>query len=126
MDHDPRLILNARKLRRTLSPAEKILWGQLRGRRFQGYRFRRQHVIDPYIADFYCAVAALVIELDGETHLGKEEADRIRQDYLEGKGLKVVRFWNTDVFEDRDSVLEAVYRECQQRAVIPPRPQPLR
>ena len=126
MYHDPRLIRNARRLRRELSSAEKILWARLRGRRFAGYRFRRQHLIDPYIADFCCAVAALVIELDGETHLGKEEADRTRQTYLESTGLKVLRFWNTDVFEGLDGVLEAVYRECQQRSQIPPRPQPSR
>src|SRR5947209_8061778 len=86
MPHDPRLIAHARRLRRELTPTEKLLWYQLRGRRFGGYRFRRQHIIDPYIADFYCADATLVIELDGETHLGKEEQDRCRQAYLESNG----------------------------------------
>jgi very-short-patch-repair endonuclease len=123
MYHDPRLIEYARQLRRDLSPAEKILWPQLRGRRFCGFRFRRQHIIDPYIADFYCAVTSLVVELDGETHLGKEAADQLRQKFLENKGLKVLRFWNTDVFENLESILEVIYRECQQRAVVPPRPQ---
>ena len=122
MNHDPRLIQFARQLRRELTPAEKILWGHLRGRRFGGYRFRRQHLIDPYIADFYCAVANLVVELDGETHLGKEDQDRLRQKFLESNGLKVLRFWNTDVFDNLESVLEVLHRECCQRAVIPPRP----
>jgi len=71
-------------------------------------------------------VASLVIELDGETHLGKEEEDRIRQTYLEGKGLMVLRFWNTDVFDNLEGVLEVIYQGCQQRAVVPPRPQPQR
>jgi very-short-patch-repair endonuclease len=122
MRQDPRLIHNARQLRRALTPAEKLIWPLLRSRRFGDYRFRRQHVIAPYIADFYCAVAGLVIELDGETHLGKEEEDRIRQDHLEGRGLKVLRFWNNDVFENLDGVLEVIDRECRQRAAVPPKP----
>jgi very-short-patch-repair endonuclease len=126
MDHDPRLVEFARKLRREITPAEKVLWQELRGRRFAGYRFRRQHVVDPYIADFYCAVATLVIELDGETHLGNEEKDKVRQSTLESRGLKVLRFWNNQVFVELDAVLEEVYRECQQRAVIAPRPLPPR
>src|SRR4051794_15224060 len=109
MHHDPRLVRNARRLRHNLTPAEKVLWPQLRGRRFGGYRFRRQHVIEPYITDLYCAAAALVVELDGETHLGKEEEDRIRQAFLEGQGLTVLRFWNVEIFEDLEAVLAVIY-----------------
>jgi adenine-specific DNA-methyltransferase len=124
MYHDPRLIQYARELRHDLAPAERILWQQLRGRRFAGYRFRRQHLIDPYIADFYCAAASLVVELDGETHLGadREEADRRRQRFLEDNGLCVLRFWNTDVFESLDAVMEVIYRECVARARFPAKP----
>ena len=119
MKHDPRLIANARQLRRDLSPAEKLLWREVRGRRFAGYRFRRQHPFEPYVLDFYCAACRLVIELDGESHLGNEEADRRRQKYLEDAGLKVLRFWNTEVFDEFDSVLEAIYQECQARVNRP-------
>jgi adenine-specific DNA-methyltransferase len=94
----------------------------LRGRRFGGFRFRRQHIIGCYIADFYCAVSALVLELDGESHLGAADYDRVRQSYLEKQGLKVLRFWNTQVFEELEPVLEVIWAECQQRAVHPPRP----
>src|SRR5262245_17397156 len=105
MKHDPRLIANARQLRRDLAPAEKVLWREVRGRRFAGYRFRRQHPFEPYVLDFYCAACRLVVELDGESHLGNEEADRRRQKYLEEAGLKVLRFWNTEVFDELDAVL---------------------
>jgi very-short-patch-repair endonuclease len=122
MKQDPRLVNNARELRRNQSPAEKNLWRALRGRRFGGYRFRRQHIVGCYIADFYCAVSALVLELDGESHLGAEDYDRVRQNYLEKQGLMVLRFWNTDVFEDLEPVLEVIWAQCQRRAVHPPRP----
>jgi very-short-patch-repair endonuclease len=126
MDHDPRLVEFARKLRREITPTEKILWSALRGRRFAGYRFRRQHLVDPYIVDFYCATAALVIELDGETHLGNEVHDRTRQDFLESAGLKVLRFWNTQIFDDLEPVLQTIFRECEARATVAPRSQPPR
>jgi len=65
----------ARVLRRNSTPAEVILWRDLRNRRFDGHKFRRQRPIGPFIADFYCAALALVIELDGDSHLGKELPD---------------------------------------------------
>ena len=69
MDTDPRLLEFARRMRREPSPAEDAMWRLLRNRRLAGFRFRRQHPIPPYITDFYCSVAKLVIELDGDTHL---------------------------------------------------------
>src|SRR5262245_40302392 len=89
----------ARNLRQQPVPAERIMWWQLRGRRFAGFKFRRQHPIGPYIVDFYCATCALGVELDGETHLGREHADQGRQEYLEAEGLKVLRFWNNEVYD---------------------------
>jgi very-short-patch-repair endonuclease len=88
------------------------MWRLLRDRRLAGFRFRRQHPIPPYIADYYCAVARLVVELDGESHVGNEEADRVRGAFFASQGLPLIRFWNTVVFEDRDAVLETVYRAC--------------
>jgi very-short-patch-repair endonuclease len=83
--------------------------------------------------DFYCAEATLVLELDGESHLTSVASDRVRQRYLERHGLKVLRFWNTEVFDDLDAVLEAIWNECERRAgnasksltAPAPHPQPL-
>jgi very-short-patch-repair endonuclease len=128
MKKDPLLKSRSRALRREMTPAEKILWGRLRDRRFAGFKFRRQHVIGPYIVDFYCAQARLVLEIDGETHLGRERPDQTRQSWLEGQGLKVVRFWNTEVYDDGDPVMEIIWRECVARCgkadPSPPTPLP--
>jgi very-short-patch-repair endonuclease len=112
---DPTWKERARRLRRESTPAEKILWPQLRGRRFAGFKFRRQHVLGPFIVDFYCSEAALVVELDGETHLGREASDLDRKAWLERAGLLVLRFWNNAVYDDRDAVLEAIWQACDAR-----------
>jgi very-short-patch-repair endonuclease len=105
-----------------MTPAERILWRQLRGRRFASLKFRRQHVLGGYILDFYCPVRRLVIEVDGETHIGREAHDQRRQQWLEQQGLKVLRFWNNEVYDERDVVLEAIWQECEKRAASPPSP----
>src|SRR5436305_562887 len=87
----------ARQLRKDQTSAEARIWRELRYRRFAGYKFRRQHPIGPFIADFYCHEARLVIEFDGESHLGREDYDRRRQDWLEAHGYKVLRFYNNDI-----------------------------
>ncbi len=126
MKRDPHSIVKARALRREMTPAERILWSELRGRRFAGFKFRRQHTVGAFIMDFYCAEAALVVELDGESHVGKELPDQWRQQRLEALGLKVFRVWNTDVYEDRDVVMEAIWQECEsRRATRTPHPRPL-
>ena len=112
---DPELKENARKLRREQSPAEKIMWKLLRDRRLVGYKFRRQHLVGAYIVDFVCLELGLVIELDGESHLTRTEEDERRDQWLVRQGFKVVRFWNTQVFDETDAVLEQVWQECQVR-----------
>lgn len=112
MTRDSRLIEFARQMRREPNPAERRMWRLLRNRRLAGFRFRRQHPIGPYIADFYCAVAHLVVELDGETHIGNEEADKRREEYLRSQGLRVIRFWNVEFADDSDAILDAVYSVC--------------
>ena len=106
---------NARALRDEMSPAEKILWTALRGRRFAGLKFRRQHPIGPYVVDFVCPSAKLAVELDGETHLGRENCDVQRQAWLESQGIRVLRFWNTEVFDETESVMEKIWQECAGR-----------
>ena len=93
------------------------MWRLLRNRRLAGYKFRRQHPIGPYIADFYAASAALVIELDGDTHATDEgmEHDRIRRAYLESLGIMVVRFWNFETKEDTDALLDHLCALCAKR-----------
>jgi len=101
---------------------EQFAWQLLRGHRLAGFRFRRQQPIPPYIADFYCSAAKLVIELDGDTHVGQEQEDQHRQAILESYGLKVLRFWNTSVCEDPEMFTETVYRECVNRVSNDTRP----
>jgi adenine-specific DNA-methyltransferase len=117
----------ARDLRRRLTPAEQILWKELRGRRFAGFKFRRQYAFGPFILDFCCVEVALVVELDGESHVGRTLVDGERQAKLEASGFRVLRFYNHDVYEDKDTVREAIYRECMTRraALQPPHPPPL-
>jgi len=98
----------ARELRARPTPAESELWKYLSHRQRVGFKFRRQHVINRFIVDFYCAEAALVIELDGEIHRFTVEQDEIRQDYLEGLGLAVLRFRNEDVLERIEEVLAQI------------------
>jgi len=101
---------NARKLRKDMPSAEKRLWYFIRRKQLGEFRFRRQHTIGPYIADFVCVEAKLVIELDGEQH-GKDEAtayDQTRNAFMEREGWVVVRFWNNEVYDNIDGVLEAI------------------
>jgi very-short-patch-repair endonuclease len=112
---DRRLLTFARSMRHEPSPAELAMWKLLRGHGLAGFSFRRQHVLEPYIADYYCALAALVVELDGDSHADSEEYDTIRTGLFVERGLKVLRFWNAEVFEDSESVAETIYRECVER-----------
>ncbi len=92
------LIPRARVLRADATPAERELWQLLRGRR-SGLRFRRQQPVGPFIVDFYCASARLVIELDGAGHADRRDYDAARTAWLADKGLTVMRFANAEVLE---------------------------
>jgi very-short-patch-repair endonuclease len=118
------LLRLARENRKHLTPTETVLWPRLRDRRFARFKFRRQHVLEPFIVDYYCASCRLVIELDGETHIGREVEDLARQQDLERRGLKFMRFWNTQIFDELDSVLEAIFQECERRLAALTRDQP--
>ena len=91
-----------RELRNRPTEAEHLLWYQLRGAQLDGRKFRRQHGIGPYIVDFYCPEEKLVIELDGDIHDEPEvkARDVIREAYLVGEGLKVLRFGNEQALGD--------------------------
>jgi len=97
----------ARELRVTMTGAERRLWSVLRGRRLQGYKFRRQHPFGPFILDFACVERQLVIEADGGQHADNEADDR-RTAWLEKRGWRVLRFWNNDVLANTEGVQEAI------------------
>ncbi len=100
----------ARVMRKEPTHAEEILWGKLRRKQVGGFRFRRQHPIDHFIVDFYCAVARLVVEVDGSIHNEPEQIDydKARQAHLEHKGLRVIRFSNAQVIQETDAVLDVI------------------
>ncbi len=124
--HVPVIYERARRLRREPTPAERILWKELRNRRFGGLKFRRQQPIDCYIADFFCATARVVIELDGDSHMGKAERDALRQAYIESHDLRVVRFWNSEVYDELEWVLDSIAWVMGERSeAVPSSPSPL-
>ena len=111
------LVARARRLRREQTDAERLLWGHLRGRRLNGYRFKRQDPRAPFIVDFVCAERALVVELDGGQH-GADAAlayDARRTALLERDGLRVIRFWNDEVMSNLHGVLDIILFELERR-----------
>jgi very-short-patch-repair endonuclease len=105
----------ARYLRREETEVEKLLWRKLKDRRLGGFKFRRQHPVGIYVLDFYCAEKGLAVELDGGGHARGEkvERDRVRDAFLESAGIRVVRFWNRQVREEMDVVVERILFELE-------------
>ena len=108
------------RLRRRLTEPEQLLWQQLRNRQLSGFKFRRQHPIGPYIADFACLNPRLVIELDGRLHDKYSVYDKTRTRFLETKGFTVVRFRNIEIYRQRSAVLPTIQAAlvAQPRATI--------
>ncbi len=104
-----------RKLRHNSTEAEKIIWRALRSRQLDGHKFRRQHPIGKFVADFCCAEAMLIVEIDGGQHAADEERDAARTAYLGSKGYRVVRFWNNEVLENLEGVLTVLRQELTGR-----------
>jgi very-short-patch-repair endonuclease len=96
----PDHLKNARRLRREMSIPERVLWKYLRDRRLGGLKFRRQHPIGPFVADFYCHDAKLVVEIDSGFHLGRQEEDARRTEWLESQGLAVIRTSASEISSD--------------------------
>ncbi len=99
--------LQARALRREPTEAERLLWARLRDRRLGAYKFRRQHPIGAFIADFVCLECRLIVEADGEQHVDSEY-DTYRSEWLRAQGWQVVRFWNNEVRDNPNGVAEAI------------------
>jgi len=113
MSNDPRQhpehIQRARELRAERPEVEGLLWSKLRGNQ-TGFKFRRQHPIGNFIADFACLSEKLVIELDGQSHDGRHEYDAEREEVLKRNGWRVLRFWNVDVMKNLDDVVSEIIR----------------
>ena len=118
--HLPRIRQFARALRNDGTDAERHLWRRLRNRQVLGLRFRRQHPILGFIADFACIDVRLVIELDGGQHAEARSRDLRRTEILESAGYRVLRFWNHDVLASTEDVLAEIVRQV----LTPPQPSP--
>ncbi len=103
----------ARQMRCEPTLAEEKLWQKLKSKQLLGFKFRRQHVIDRFIVDFYCGEAYLVVEVDGGIHDYTQQEDAIRQEFLESLGLRVVRLKNEDVLNSIDGALEKIAHRLQ-------------
>jgi len=112
----PKNVLDfSKNLRKEQTPAEKLLWSNLRNRNLSGYKFRRQHPVKFYIVDFYCAEKMLSIEVDGGIHLNKEqqEYDKNRTEELTLLGIKEIRFTNEEISENISEVLKKIVTELK-------------
>ena len=96
----------ARQLRREQTKAEKIVWELIRKRKFRGLKFRRQHVIEGFVLDFYCPEIKLGIEVDGSVHMKRRDYDKLRQEVIESEGIRIVRINNRELLDRKRSVLE--------------------
>jgi len=117
---NPKKQQRARELRRSMTPAERSLWGRLRANRLDGWHFRRQQIIAGFIVDFYCHKACLVIEVDGPIHDRRKIQDEARTEILCTRGLKVIRFSNREVMNDLQGVLRTI-REHLPTPQLPPK-----
>ena len=107
------MLERARSQRRSSTPSETILWESLRRKSLAGLKFRRQHVIGRFIADFYCHAARLIVEIDGAAHEGREDIDAARTEELMRHGVGVIRFEVADVETRLDWVLAKIRQEAR-------------
>ena len=103
-----------------MTDAERRLWQSLRQRQLNGYKFRRQQPLGPYIVDFVCFEARLIVELDGSQHQQQEAYDHARDAWLRQQGYRVLRFWNNAVFENHDGVLMSILAKLTSPHPNPP------
>ncbi|HEX5336886.1 MAG TPA: endonuclease domain-containing protein [Gallionella sp.] len=122
---DAKLLTNAKLLRVNLTDAEQRLWYHLRAHRFMGLKFKRQKPLGRYIVDFICTERRLIVEIDGGQHAEQVEYDRQRDAWLRGQGYTVLRFWNNEVMQQLEAVLEQIrgavllFEERDARALSP-------
>ena len=118
------IFARAKELRKNMTPAERVLWQRLRNYQVDGFYFRRQHPIKFFIADFYCAKADLIIEIDGGIHSTPEviEHDINRTAELEKLGITVMRFSNQEVMNDTENVIARIKHQLKISCPTPPHP----
>jgi very-short-patch-repair endonuclease len=114
----------ARFLRCNKTEAERKLWSALRRRQAEGFRFRQQHPLGPFVVDLVCLSAKLVVEVDGGGHELRRREDEERTRWLESRGYRVLRFWNRDVLQDTPSVIAEILDTLTRMEHPPPRPPP--
>jgi very-short-patch-repair endonuclease len=114
-------VQRARQLRKVETWAEKLMWRWLRDRRFSGYKFRRQHPIGIYYLDFFCEEAVLNLELDGSQHgfPDQRKHDEEREMFLQSLGIKTLRFWNSQLRRNAQSIRDTIFEELQKRTPHP-------
>jgi very-short-patch-repair endonuclease len=110
------IIENARLLRKQMTDVERLLWSRLRGEQL-GVKFRRQYPFLNFVLDFVCLELKLVVELDGSQHAEAQSYDDYRTKCLNDAGYLVLRFWNNQVIEELENVLEEIYRQVQLRKI---------
>ncbi len=103
--------------RNNMPRTEVLLWNRIKGKQILGYKIRRQYGVGNYVIDFYCPKLKLGIEIDGDSHFTVEglNHDRIRNNYIAGKGIELLRVTTTEIYDNMDGVLEYVAREFQKR-----------
>ncbi len=112
----PYLLRNARQLRKSGTDAEQWVWKRLRNRQINGYKFCRQVPIGNYVVDFLCKKAKLIIELDGSQHSLQKQHDQQRTKYLVAQGYRVVRYWDNQVLQEGEAVLEDILGELESES----------
>ena len=115
---DRNTIHKAKLLRKRMTNAETVLWAVLRKHQVLGCRFRRQQPIGHYIVDFFCFETLLAVEIDGESHLGKEEYDNLRLSELKDLGIKVIIFSNEEVLDDLNTVILKIRSKINEIRIL--------
>jgi adenine-specific DNA-methyltransferase len=114
---------HARRLRREATDAEQRIWLSVRDRRLGGFKFRRQATVGPFVVDFLCAERGLIVEIDGGQH--DQAVDASRTAFMEARGYRVVRYWNNDVMQNLEGVLETLLAIVSASPAARPSPHPL-
>ena len=125
--NDKSLKHTRKALRNHMTDAEIILWARLKGKQLYGYKFRRQYSIEKYIVDFYCTKLKLAVEVDGGQHndLINRRSDKERTSVLGNHNITVIRFWNHEVLQNTDDVLNEILHKCKELEKLPPPTPPI-
>jgi very-short-patch-repair endonuclease len=113
------LLARAKEMRANPTQAERRLWTLLRAKRFSGYKFKRQLVIEPYIVDFVCLERRLIVEADGSQH-AESSSDLRRDAYLAAQGFRILRFWNNEIMADEEAVAATISSALSAPLPSPP------